>query len=107
LPRAPVIVDVPSDRAGWVTSVDPLELALTALELGAGRTRAEDTVEPDVGIEITAPRGVKVKKGVALARVHAKTKQAAKAAAARVKAAFTVADASFPPPPLVIARIDG
>ena len=107
LPRAAVIVDVPSDRAGWVTSVDPLELALTALELGAGRTRAEDTVEPDVGIEIAAPRGTKVKKGVSLARVHAKSKQAAKVAAARVKAAFTVADASFPPPPLVIARIDG
>ena len=106
LPRAAVIVDVPSDRAGWVTGVDPLELGLSAVALGAGRTRADQRVEPEVGIEIVSPRGTKVKKGVALARIHAKTKQDAKSVEVRVKAAFTVADATFPSPPLVIARIE-
>jgi thymidine phosphorylase len=106
LPRAPVVVDVNAERAGWVTGIDPLELGLAAVSLGAGRTRADQAVEHDVGIELAVRRGAKVKKGVTLARVHARTKPAAKALEARVRAAFTIADASFPPPPLVLGRVE-
>ena len=105
LPTAAVIHDVTADRAGWVTSVDPLELGLSAITLGAGRTRAEQSIAPEVGIVLTARRGVKVKKGVVLARVHAKTKAAAKAVEARVRGSFTIADTVFPAPPLIIGRI--
>ena len=106
LPTAAVIHDVTADRAGWVTSVDPLELGLSAITLGAGRTRADQSISPEVGIVLTARRGVKVKKGVVLARVHAKTKAAAKAVEARVRASFTIADTVFPAPPLIIGRIE-
>jgi pyrimidine-nucleoside phosphorylase len=105
-PTAPLVTDVNAERAGWVTGIDPLELGLSAVALGAGRTRADQTVFPDVGIEIVSPRGTKVKKGVTLARIHARTKQAAKSVESRVKGAFTIADATFPPPPLVLGRID-
>jgi len=106
LPKAPVIVDVNAERAGWVTAIDPLELGLSSIQLGAGRTRADQAVLPDVGIVLAVTRGTKVKKGVTLARVHARTRQAAKAIEGRVRGAFTIADATFPPPPLVLARVD-
>ncbi len=106
LPRAKVQVEVTSERAGWVTSIDPLELGLAAVELGAGRTRADQAVKPDVGVELTVTRGARVKKGLLLATVHADDRAKAKAMAARVKRAFTIADASFPPPPLVLGRVE-
>jgi pyrimidine-nucleoside phosphorylase len=106
LPTAAVIHDVTADRAGWITAVDPMELGLSSIELGAGRTRADQAVSPEVGIVLAARRGEKVKKGVPLARIHAKTKAAAKAIEARVRGSFTIADTVFPAPPLIIGRIE-
>lgn len=106
LPTAPITVDINAERAGWVTGIDPLELGLAAVQLGAGRTRTDQQVDHDVGIELTVARGSKVKKGVTLARVHVRNKASAKAVEARIRGAFTIADASFPPPPLVLSRIE-
>jgi pyrimidine-nucleoside phosphorylase len=106
LPTAAVIHDVTADRAGWITAVDPMELGLSSIDLGAGRTRADQAVSPEVGIVLAARRGEKVKKGVPLARIHAKTKAAAKAIEARVRGSFTIADTVFPAPPLIIGRIE-
>ncbi|RYE87591.1 MAG: thymidine phosphorylase, partial [Myxococcales bacterium] len=79
LPTAPVVVDVAAERAGWVTGIDPLELGLSAITLGAGRTRADQAVEHDVGLEVTAPVGSRLKKGMPLARIHARNRAAARA----------------------------
>ncbi len=106
LPTAPVVVDVAAERAGWVTAIDPLELGLSAITLGAGRTRADQAVEHDVGLEIVARPGARLKKGMPLIRVHARTRAAARSVEARVRAAFTLADTSFPPGDLVLGRID-
>jgi pyrimidine-nucleoside phosphorylase len=106
LPTAQIQLEVHAERAGWVTGIDPLELGLSAVSLGAGRTRADQQVEHEVGIELLVRCGTKVKKGVSLARVHARTRAGAKAVEARIRAAFTIADTSFPPPPLLIGRID-
>lgn len=106
LPSAPAVIDVNAERAGWVTAIDPLELGLSAIQLGAGRTRADQSVEHDVGLELVVKCGTKVKKGVSLARIHARNKASAKAIEARVRAAFTIADTSFPTPPLLLGRID-
>jgi len=106
LPSAPAVIDVAAERAGWVTAIDPLELGLSAVSLGAGRTRADQAVEHDAGIELLVRCGAKVKKGFALARIHARSKAAAKAVEARVRGAFTLADTSFPAPPLLLGRVD-
>jgi pyrimidine-nucleoside phosphorylase len=52
LPRAPHRVEVRAPRAGVVTSWDARALGLLAIELGAGRRRAEDPVDHAVGIEL-------------------------------------------------------
>lgn len=103
---APVHLDVTAERAGWVTGMDPLELGLSAVALGAGRTRADQSVEHDVGIELLVRCGDKVKKGMPVARIYSRTRTAAKDIEPRVRAAFTLADISFPPPPLLLGRID-
>jgi len=42
-----------ADRSGYITSMNTREIGLALQHLGAGRQRAEDTVSPKAGIEIT------------------------------------------------------
>ncbi|WP_437513366.1 thymidine phosphorylase [Sorangium sp. So ce1099] len=106
LPSAPVVVEVAAQEAGYVVAVDPLEIGLSAVALGAGRTRADQRVDPAVGIELAAVRGDRVDRGAPLARVHARGADEARAAAARVRAAFQLGPAPAEAPALVLERIE-
>jgi len=105
LPGAPVLVDVKAETAGFVSSIDSLELGLTAVAMGAGRTRTDQPVDHAVGIEIMASRGSKVVPGQALARLHVRTQAAGEAVANRVRKAFGVTDEPSVSAPLVLGRI--
>ncbi|AUX21672.1 thymidine phosphorylase [Sorangium cellulosum] len=105
LPSAPVVVEVAAEDEGYVTAVDPLEIGLSAVALGAGRTRADQRVDPAVGIELAAVRGDRVGRGAPLARIHARRADDASAVAARVRAAFQLGPAPSEPPALVLERI--
>jgi pyrimidine-nucleoside phosphorylase len=71
LPKAPVQVPVVSPTGGFVGTVDALGVALAALRLGAGRTRAEDRIDPAVGVSHLVKTGEKVSPGGALCVIHA------------------------------------
>ncbi|HVK65019.1 MAG TPA: thymidine phosphorylase [Polyangium sp.] len=105
LPRAPETVLVPSEADGFVAAIDPLEIGLAAVAMGAGRTRADQKVDHAVGIEILAPRGAGVRRGEPLARLHVRSAVAAEAVADRVQSAFRVSSAPEASPPLLLGRI--
>jgi pyrimidine-nucleoside phosphorylase len=105
LPRAEHVVPVLSPRAGFVVGIDPLELGLTAVAMGAGRTRADQAVDPVVGIEIEATWCDQVDAGAPLAQLHVRTLDQAAAVADRVAAAFHLADMPTPHPRPILARI--
>lgn len=105
LPETPAHVIVPAEHEGFVASIDPLELGLTAVAMGAGRTRADQPVDHAVGIEVLAPRGTKVNRGQSLARLHVRTHAAGEALLHRVQQAFRIAHAPEAPGPLVLGRI--
>jgi pyrimidine-nucleoside phosphorylase len=100
---APERVDVVADRAGFVQRADALAIGLAAVAMGAGRTRAEDTVDPAVGISVLAKPGDRVERGQPLAALHVRTRDPA--IEERVRAAYALADAPPAPRPLFIARI--
>ncbi|WP_437592588.1 thymidine phosphorylase [Sorangium sp. So ce1000] len=106
LPSAPVVVEVAAQDEGYVAAVDPLEIGLSAVALGAGRTRADQRVDPAVGIELAAVRGDRVDRGAPLARIHARRADDARAAADRVRAAFRLGPAPAEAPALVLERIE-
>jgi pyrimidine-nucleoside phosphorylase len=105
LPTAPVHVMVPAQHNGVVAAIDSLELGLTAVAMGAGRTRADQPVDHAVGIEILAPRGTQVAQGQPLARLHVRSQAAGEAIVDRVQNAFRITDALGAPTPLVLGRI--
>src|SRR5262249_30691352 len=84
LPRAPVVRDVASGGEGWIEAIDAREVGLATNALGAGRMRLGDPVDPAVGFVFRVTRGDFVRRGEAIAEVHARNEDAAAAAAARV-----------------------
>lgn len=103
---APHVVPVVSPRSGWVQGIDALEMGLSAVTLGAGRTRADQAVDPAVGIVLDVSLGDPVEKGAPLAHVHVRNPQESKATLDRILGAFQIGDAAEPPRPLVIERIE-
>jgi pyrimidine-nucleoside phosphorylase len=105
LPRAPVTAPVPSPASGHVHDVDPMAVALASLALGAGRTRADQGVDPRVGVVLARKPGDPVRKGEPLAHVHANGRRAAGAAVAQVAQAFRIGRGAPASRTLVISRV--
>jgi thymidine phosphorylase len=107
LPRAPVLVDALPKASGFVTAIDVRTVGLAVVELGGGRARASDTIDPSVGLTELAPIGAEVGPDAPLARVHARNADEAEAAARRLRAAYSLGDASPALAGPVVARIAG
>jgi len=107
LPTARHRIPVLATRAGYVTSCDALALGLVGVALGAGRTRAEQNVDPSAGIELLKKRGEKISRGEPLAVIHAKSAALAKSQAAAVHDAFSVAHTKPKEKPQILERIAG
>jgi thymidine phosphorylase len=104
LPAAPVQRAVRPARAGHVTAVDCRALGLLVVRLGGGRLRAEDAIDPAVGLADVCGVGDAVGPERPLAVVHARSAADADAAAALLRQALTVGDAAAPPPSPVLRR---
>ncbi|HEX6952604.1 MAG TPA: thymidine phosphorylase, partial [Gaiellaceae bacterium] len=92
LPRAQVVRDVPAPETGFVREVPAREIALTAMELGAGRERKEDPVDHAVGVVCLAKHGERVERGQPLAEIHARDEAAAEMAEAALLSAYAIGD---------------
>jgi pyrimidine-nucleoside phosphorylase len=101
LPKAGLVRPLPSARAGFVRDVDALGVALAALRLGAGRVKAEDTVDPSVGVSHLAKCGEPVKAGGTLCMIHANSEGTFREAAEILGRAIVVGDAPAPASQLV------
>jgi len=106
LPTATVIETIFASHSGWVDDVHPKELALAAVELGAGRQTPGASLYPEVGFELCVQRGSPVTAGQPLVRIHGRSLEAVRQAQSRVIAAVRITDEG--PPllgPLVRDRI--
>lgn len=74
LPKAKYIVEVKSEKEGYVSKIDSEHIGLIAMELGAGRATKEDSVDLAVGIVLNKKRGNKVSVGETLAYIHVNDK---------------------------------
>ncbi len=105
--RAPVILDLSAQRSGFVVDIDPLALGLAGVELGAGRTRAEQAVDPAVGLVLRATKGSRVSAGQPLIEIHARDQAAAARVTERVLGAFRIDDDAAARGPLVLEALRG
>jgi thymidine phosphorylase len=105
LPAAPVQRVVTPAAAGVVTAVDCRALGLLVLRLGGGRLRAEDAIDPAVGLADVCGVGDAVGPDRPLAVVHARSAADAETAATMLRQALVVGDTAGPPGPPVLRRL--
>ena len=74
-------------------------------DLGGGRLTKESAINYDVGVDQIAKPGERVEKGGMLCRVHAADSNAAKAAIARLAAAFEVSAKPGKVAPLILETV--
>ncbi len=87
---APVIVEVKAGRSGQFTRLDAGVIGQTMLELGAGRAKASDPIDPAVGLDQLLKTGAAVQTGDVLLRLHARTEAAADAARQTLAAGISI-----------------
>lgn len=107
LPRAPVTLPVHPAQAGVVARVETRAVGIAVVALGGGRARAEDTIDPAVGLTDLAPVGERVGEGRPLCVVHARDADSAQAAAEAVRAAFVLGAGPVATRPVVLERVEG
>ena len=71
LPRDRLVEDIPAGADGFVAAVDALAVAQATLELGAGRARKSDPIDPAVGVVVRCKVGDQVRAGDPLFTIHA------------------------------------
>ncbi|WDD93089.1 thymidine phosphorylase [Burkholderia sp. FERM BP-3421] len=106
LATAPVGIEVPAPRAGWIGAVDARALGLAVVGLGGGRSRPDDVLDPAVGLTGLAELGARVDAGQPLGVVHARDRDAAQRALAEVQRAYRIDAAAAELPPVIHALID-
>lgn len=105
LKAAPIVREVFAETAGVVTAIDTRAVGLAVVELGGGRARATDVIDPSVGFTALAGIGQAIDGRTPLAVVHAADEAAAARAGARLRAAYRLGDTAPVPRPLVADRI--
>jgi pyrimidine-nucleoside phosphorylase len=103
LPKAPVVVPLPAPHTGYVASLDAREVGFTVVDLGGGRSKKGEPIDPSVGV-VLAPEGKvegKVEVGQPLLWVHAHDQGSAQAALTRLAGAYRFSDAPVAAPPLI------
>jgi thymidine phosphorylase len=106
-PEAPLLglgtvsLAVRADRTGVVQQVDARGVGRAAFVLGAGRRRAEDPVDPGVGVVLERKVGAEVRPGDLLATLHHRDGGALDEALALLRAAIVIGDGPAAAGPLV------
>ena len=105
LPTAPVIRDVFPLAEGVVTRIDARAVGVAVIELGGGRRRAADAIDPRVGFDQLAGLGAHVGPAAPLGRVHAADAAAADKAAAALRAGYALGEDAPDVGSVVLRRI--
>ena len=73
--KASNIIEVKSTKAGYVVSIDALQIGNAAMQLGAGRKSLDDKINHRVGVVLNKKVGDKVEEGDTLAYIHSVSKE--------------------------------
>jgi pyrimidine-nucleoside phosphorylase len=107
LPQAPVVVPILAPREGYLSAVDAEALGRASGELGAGRRKKGDAIDPAVGIVFRPKVGDRVDAGQELGAVHARSRDDAQGCLRRIGEALVWSDDPVAEPPLVYGWYGG
>ncbi|MFA6597096.1 MAG: thymidine phosphorylase [Ignavibacteriaceae bacterium] len=89
-PKSKYMLKVVSQSEGFVSAIDTYQIGVAALELGAGRLKKEDVIDPKAGIIFHKKLGDKLAKGEIIAELFTDKKNMLPAAEKRIMSALTI-----------------
>jgi len=108
LPKAEYVMEIKSDKEGYISHIQCEEIGICSMMLGGGREKKEDIIDPAVGIVLSKKVGDFVKDGESLAVMHynSATHTPPLDAVKRFLSAYTISDAKPAKLPLIYKIID-
>ncbi len=100
LPQAEFEATFAAEQAGYVAQIAADQIAWAAFELGAGREKKGDPIDPAVGVKIYVSVGDEVEQGGLLATIYANDESKIAACRARLGQAFAISTEKVEPLPL-------
>jgi pyrimidine-nucleoside phosphorylase/thymidine phosphorylase len=105
LPLTDKTFRVESARSGFVSAIDTEEIGNAIAEAGGGRVRVEDKIDPRVGFLAEVKIGDELKAGDLMGTVFCEDIARGEQAVNRIKAAYTIGDASAAELPELIKEV--
>ncbi|MEX2347757.1 MAG: thymidine phosphorylase [Balneolaceae bacterium] len=105
-PKAGYEFEIKSDKDGFVSEMDSFEIGMASVELGAGRRKKEDDVDPQAGIILKKKIGDKISKGETILTGYTNKPSTIEAASDQLFGAVTIAEAKPEEVNLVSHTID-
>jgi pyrimidine-nucleoside phosphorylase len=105
LPQAKEVEVYYAPKGGTVLRVEPRTIGRAVVEMGGGRRKADDEVDPTVGFVITARPGQKVHKSEALASIYAQDPAGIALGKRSLDAAIQIGEGKVEALPLIEARV--
>ena len=105
LPQAQEVEVYYARKAGTVIRVEPRTIGRAVVEMGGGRTKVEDAVDPTVGFVITARPGQAVHTSEPLASIFAKDTAGIELGRRALDAAIEIGEGKASPLPLIAAKV--
>ena len=105
LALAPVQKPVFAEQSGYLKAIDVQAVGMAIVEMGGGRRRVSDEIDPSAGLERVAAIGDPVGGDAPLAIIHAASEEVAARAAERIRAAVDITEQAPAPAPVVLAHI--
>jgi pyrimidine-nucleoside phosphorylase len=105
LPSSRAICPVHSDQSGYVSAIDAEAVGRLAMDMGAGRAKKDDPIDPAVGILLMKKTGDAVRAGDTLAELHLSIEAPEAAWTERLQAAYTFSQNPPETRPVLLGRV--
>lgn len=105
LPTPEFSLDITSDFDGYISHMDSKMIGLAAIELGAGRNKVTDIIDPSAGIVLVKKTGDYLKKGDKIATLYSSTRDKLLSAQSIFNSALRISKESVDEIPIVLKII--
>ena len=101
------VAQVVASSAGFVSGFDTMQIGLLGIDLGAGRKKVDDIIDPAAGIILKKKIGDRVVANESIASIHTNRQEVLPEAVVRLGSCIHVGPSKVSPPPLIRTYLDG
>jgi pyrimidine-nucleoside phosphorylase len=105
-PLSNYLLEIKSSEKGFIQGIDPYELGMAGIALGAGREKIGDSIDKKAGILIKKKAGDAVEPGEPIALLYTDRENAVSQARKRISEAFSISTHKPRTPSLILDIVD-